>query len=326
MKNSISDEQLQQLAEVAHLYYERGLDQAEIASQLKVSRASISRLLMEARELGVIEFRINFPLRRDSALEAKLRERFGLTSVHVLNTQNIAESHVLQRLGRLAALYLLQIIADNMTIGVTWGTSVYEVVTALPRQQLQNTRVVQVIGASGTSDPLIDGTDIARQFAERIRGQHFYLHSPLVVESTQVRDAILTDPSISNTLGAAREAELLITGIGTLNPRFSAHIRAGYLTEQYLNVLKSNGAVGEFCGYYIDKDGQLSQTPYNARVVGISLDDIRNIANVLGVAAGTAKAPSTLAALRGKLINMLVIDDCLATEVLHLDDHGAQSP
>lgn len=320
MKRTISDEDLLQLARVAHLYYEIGLDQAEIALELQVSRSSISRMLTEAKDLGVIEFRINFPLQRDFALEEKLRERFTLKSIHVLNTWNMPQSHILQRLGQLAAIHISQLIHDEMTIGLTWGTSLYETVMALSRRQLRDVRVVQVIGATGSSDPLVDGTDIARQFAERIGGQHFYLYSPLVVESPQVRDAILADPNISKTLDIGRQADLLLTGIGTLNPQYSAQIRAGYLTEQYLNVIKSNGAVGEFCGYYIDRDGKLLQTPYNAKVVGISLDEICSISQIIGIAAGTTKATTALAALRGGLVNMLVIDDGLAKEILRLHD------
>lgn len=326
MKTSISDDQLQQLAEIAHLYYELGLDQSEIAAELKVSRSSISRLLTSARELGVVEFRINYPLQRDLALEDEMLTRFGLRSIMVLNTRNIAETDIPRRLGRLAAIYVVNLISDNMTIGLTWGTALYEMVTALPRLLFQNVRVVQVIGAVGSSDPLIDGMDIARQFATRIGGQHFYLHSPLVVESSHVRDAILSDPSISKTLDASRKADLLVTGIGTLEPQFSAQVRAGYLTEQYLNVIRNNGAVGEFCGYFIDQRGNLSQTPYNAKVVGISLTEIRNITRVIGIAAGTAKAASTLAALKGDLVKMLVIDDRLAAEVLRLDNSGERLP
>jgi deoxyribonucleoside regulator len=323
MKTSISEEELQQLAEVAHLYYELGLDQSEIATQLNVSRSSISRMLTEARELGVVEFRINFPLQRDMGLEEALVQRFGIEAVYVLNTKNLADSHILQRLGRLAAIYLQPLIRDNITIGLTWGTTLYEVVAALPRQQFQGVRVVQVIGASGSNDPLIDGTDIARQFAERVGGQHFYLHSPLIVENTQVRDAILTDPSISKTLDLARTAEILVTGIGTIEPEFSAQLRAGYITEQDLSDLKSDGAVGEFCGYFIDRGGQLLHTPHNGTIVGISLKEIFRIPQVIGIAAGVAKAPTTLAVLRGKLVNMMVLDDRAATEILQLDEQGA---
>jgi len=322
MKNSLSEEQLQQLAEVAHLYYELELDQSEIAARLNVSRSSISRLLTEARELGVVEFRINFPLQRDMLLEEALSRRFDIASVHVLNTKNIADSHILQRLGHLAALYLQSLIGDNITIGLTWGKTLYEVVAALPRQQLQGMRVVQVIGASGSNDPLIDGTDIARQFAERVSGQPFYLHAPLTVKNMLVRDAILTDPNISKTLDIARRADILVTGIGTIEPEFSAQLRAGYITEQDLFALKADGAVGEFCGYFINQYGQLLQTPHNATIVGISLEEISQIPQVVGIGAGTAKAPTTLAILRGKLVNMLVVDDQVATKILKLDEQG----
>ena len=41
------------LAEVACDYYERGLDQSEIADRLYLSRTRVSRLLKEAMEKGL---------------------------------------------------------------------------------------------------------------------------------------------------------------------------------------------------------------------------------------------------------------------------------
>jgi DNA-binding transcriptional regulator LsrR (DeoR family) len=274
--------------------------------------------LTEARELNVIEFRVNFPLLRDTELEDALNTYFAQPTLRVLNTKSVAADHVLQRLGRLASNYLLSIIGDNMLVGLTWGTSLYETVDAMPRQHLQNIKVVQVIGASGGNDPLIDGTDLARKFAEKVGGRHYYLHSPLIVENSQIRDAILSDPSISKTLELARQADLLITGIGTNDPQLSAQLRAGYVSIEELSALTEAGAVGEFCGYHINRYGEVMDTPNNQKVVGITVDEIRNIPHVIGVAAGAAKAPTILAALRGGLVNALIVDESAASEVLRL--------
>ena len=323
MRDGIPEEHIQLLAEVASLYYEQNLDQSEIATQLSVSRSSVSRLLTEARELNVIEFRVNFPLLRDTELEDALNYYFSQPSIRVLNSKNVASDHVLQRLGRLASNYLLSIISNNMLIGLTWGTSLYETVDAMSRHHLQNVKVVQVIGASGGNDPLIDGTDIARKFAEKVGGQHYYLHSPLIVENAQIRDAILSDPSISKTLELARQADLLLTGIGTNDPQLSAQLRAGYVTEDELRALREAGAVGEFCGYHIDRFGEVLDTPNNKKVVGITVDEIRHIPHVIGVAAGAAKAPTIMAALRGGLVNALITDDYAASEILRLAGEDA---
>ena len=323
MRDGIPEEHIQLLAEVASLYYEQNLDQSEIASQLQVSRSSVSRLLTEARELKVIEFRVNFPLLRDTDLEDAINQYFSQPSIRVLNTKNVASDHILQRLGRLASNYLLSIIGDNLLIGLTWGTSLYETVDAMSRYHLTGIKVVQVIGASGGNNPLIDGTDIARKFAEKVGGQHFYLHSPLIVENSQIRDAILNDPSISKTLELARQTDLLITGIGTNDPKLSAQLRAGYVSEDELRGLREAGAVGEFCGYHIDRFGDVMDTPNNQKVVGITVEEIRNIPHVIGVASGAAKAPTIMAALRGGLVNALITDDYAASEVLCLMDKEA---
>ena len=48
------------LAEVACDYYERRLDQNEIAKRLCLSRTRVSRLLKEAFEKGVVNITVNY--------------------------------------------------------------------------------------------------------------------------------------------------------------------------------------------------------------------------------------------------------------------------
>ena len=50
------------MAEVASLYFERGLSQQEIADRLFFSRSKVSRLLSKAIEEKVEEIKINYPL------------------------------------------------------------------------------------------------------------------------------------------------------------------------------------------------------------------------------------------------------------------------
>jgi deoxyribonucleoside regulator len=314
----IPEEHLQLVAEVAQLYYEQNLDQAEIAKRKGVSRSSVSRLLTEARELGVIEFRINFPIRRRQALEEQLAHFFDLETVYVLDTELIVADQVLNRLGRLAAMYVQPLINDETIIGVTWGRTVHEITTSMSRGQMENVKIVQVIGASGNANSLVDGVALVQNFAERLGARHYYLHSPLMVENPTVRDAILKDPNVQRTLNLARSANILITGIGTVDPQYSAPLRAQYVTREELISISNAGAIGEFCGYHINFNGDAVDISQNQRIVGLNLDEIYNLPTVVGVGAGLYKAPTILGALRGGLINVLITDDETAREVIRI--------
>lgn len=52
-------EKLERLARVAHLYYEENKTQGEIADMLRVSRPLVSRMLNEARSIGIVEIRVH---------------------------------------------------------------------------------------------------------------------------------------------------------------------------------------------------------------------------------------------------------------------------
>ena len=54
----VSEKKLRRLELIARMYYEGKLTQREIASQLGVSRPLISRLLQDARDLGLVEIRV----------------------------------------------------------------------------------------------------------------------------------------------------------------------------------------------------------------------------------------------------------------------------
>ena len=67
------------LIKAAELYYRDGLSQQEIAKKLHTSRTSISRALIQARNEGYVQIRIQYPEQSDLALERKLEEKYGLT-------------------------------------------------------------------------------------------------------------------------------------------------------------------------------------------------------------------------------------------------------
>lgn len=314
------DNRLELLAEVATLYYEDELTQQEIASRLGISRSNISRLLAEARRKGVVEIRINYPWQTSPPMQAALMSRFGLSVARVLKNKHYDYQRMLQGLGTLAARYLEGILRDETILAISWGTAVHAVVSALRPTKKMDIEVVQMIGAVGSGDPLIDGPELARVLADTLSGRYRYLHAPLIVENAEVQQALLREQRINETLQLARKADIALVGIGSVEPSISSLTRAGYINEQELAAIRQSGAVGDICARQFDIGGNVLEIELNQRVVGIDIESLKEIKCVIGVAGGVLKAPAILGALRGEIVDILVTDEEAAREVLRLDE------
>ena len=176
-------DRLELLASIASMYYEENLSQADIAARTGYSRSMISRLLNEARTEGVVEIRIRYPLCRRTDLEPELQDLLGLALVRVLTSGTTRYEERLRRLGSLAAQLVTELVHDNMTIGVSWGSALWETVNALRPGLHAGVHVVQMIGALGTPDPDIDGPELARRLARTMTGRYSTFPAPLVVDS-----------------------------------------------------------------------------------------------------------------------------------------------
>lgn len=307
------------LARVASLYYREHLTQADIAPLIGVSRSTVSRLLQEAKDRGVVEVIIHYPWDKDSFLATELKSQFGLHDAIVLTGGGRPYEEVLRGVGVLAAEYLDSNLTSDSILGISWGTAVFSTAQALRPKRILPITVVQMIGAVGTDNPLIDGPDLARFLANIYGGQYRYMHAPLVVEDQHVRTALLQEPPIRETLEYACKANIALVGIGSLVPEVSSLLRAGYLDRQELAELRRIGVSGDICAQHYDADGKVMDIDMNDRVVGITLDALGSIERVIGVACGQAKGEAILGALRGGHVNVLITDDAACRKLLDLN-------
>lgn len=313
-----SPERLDLLAQVASWYYEQGLEQGEIAKRIGKSVSMVSRLLAEAHREGLIEIRVRFATRTDEALENALRRQFGLKSVAVLQLGSINDENRLRKLGELGARVLKDYLTDGVTVGVGWGRTVHQVITHLPQMHLADARVVQVMGGMGSTDPLVAGPELPRWFAEKIGATFYTVQSPMLVEDERMAKALLRDRDIKRTLEIAKSAQVILLGIGGTDAMQTVSVSANLLTRKDMDSLARADAVGDLITRYIDTHGRPVKHVINQRVVGLELEALRKIPNVIGVASGLGKASAILAALRGKYINHLITDSITATEVLRM--------
>ncbi len=313
----MDNERRELLARIASLYFEEDLSQAQVAARTGYSPSMVSRLLKEARENGIFEIRINYPLGRRTDLEQQLQKELCLRTVRVVRCGPLQLSEVRRRVGTMAARLTEEYIHDNMMIGLTWGTGVYETVNALRMRSDTGVQVIQLLGSLNSPNPVICGPELSQQLARTLGGRYSTLPVPMIVDNEETRQALLNDSSVRRVMSQFREVELAIVGIGTLFPlEQSTVLTAGYVTSQQLQELQAAGAVGDVCSIFFDCQGRVVNTPLTRLIIRIDAASFAAIPLRVGVAAGAAKKVSIIAASRAGLINVLVTDDTAAESIL----------
>jgi deoxyribonucleoside regulator len=306
------------LAEVAWLYYDQGKSQQEVAEEMGVSRSAVSRLLTEAREKGVVEIIVHYPWRPSPGLEQRLVSTFNLKAARVLVADNKGYEQMLEGLGVLAARYLDGFLHDGMIIGISWGTALYQMIRAMRPRALPGVEVLQLIGATGAESIPTDGPILAQLLTSRLGGFCRYLHAPLIVDTEVARETLLQDRNIRETLARAERADVALVGIGCTDTELYSLRRAGYITEEETQRVRTAGVVGDICAQHYSLAGQWLDIDINRRAIGVSLNTLSKIGMVIGVAGGSRKAAALLGALRGHYVNVLITDDQAAEKVLAL--------
>ncbi|WP_198416087.1 sugar-binding transcriptional regulator [Cryobacterium suzukii] len=303
----------------ATLYYIDGKSQAEVATELGISRSNVSRVLTSARANGIVDIRINAPFRRDSKLERDLIKKYGLQEARVAPSG--APEMQLARVGELGAQWLMDHLPFEGSIALSWGSAVQAVVEETARDPTHSTlEILPLVGGLSIVDAARDGNVLVRALAIKLGARHRRLYAPAVVESTTARTAFLTETSIRTVLEAASEAQIAIVGIGSVGEgASSAIIDSMSLSATELTQFSDSGAVGDCCTRYFDTNGRAVDSSVNDHVIAIDLASLRKIPKVVGVAAGIHKLAGTHGALKGKLLHSLVVDSTLATALLALD-------
>lgn len=311
----------QLLAEIASLYYTERKTQSQIGKSFGYSRSAISRMISEAEETGIVEITIKHPIKREPSAERRLREKYNLEAAFVINPGNTSYQNTLQILGRAGAMFLEQLLKDNMTIGIGWGTSVSEVVKALNSMPLKNVRVVQVIGSvGGRSDPLVDGPGVASSLATRLNASYFILHSPVYLDSIEACKTLKMQKQIAETLKEGLNSDITLLGIGTveIDPLFSSIFRSGFMDEQEIKTLRQQGGLVNFCGLILDQEGRILENEVNQRAMTVDLARLRaNGSKMIGIAAGVKKSGAIEAVLKGNWLDVLITDSAAVQPILY---------
>lgn len=296
------------LTAAARLYYIDGLSQQEIAAILDVSRSTVSRMLAEARQRGIVRISIEEDDLRARELEKQLLRAYPLRRALVVRALGSTPEAVRRAVGYFAAPAVATWITQARMIGVSGGRTLAALIHCLePVSPAPGVTTVQLMGNIGPTVSDIDALDMSHRLAARFGGTCYTLNAPAFVQDRETRDVFLGHEHNRLIWSLFERLDVAMVGIGALEE--SAFAERGVLREADFAHLRAAGAVGEICGHFFDEAGRECVTSYRDRVIGIELDTLRRRPEVIGVTNGPNRAAAVRAALRGGLVTSLVIDE-----------------
>lgn len=306
------------LTEIAIAYYEHELTQEDIAKKFNISRIKVGRLLKKARQEGVVEINVRYHPVFTSQLEKRLIDEFGIKRALIAIDEN-DECKQRKQVAALVSAYLSSTLKDGMTIAVGQGRNVAAIGEHVGIYTEKHCKFICGIGGvQRTGDP-VDADHICRNLAKNFNGTNETLYAPAYLENKEFRDIFMQNGVIKETLDRARKADIALVGIGDMNEN-SYMVQLGWFEPAEITEARINqGVVGEIAGYgFFNMNGVLTDTVMNNRVIGLSLEDLKNIPCVIGIASETAKAVAILGALRTGIIDVIATSASNVNTVLNL--------
>lgn len=304
------------LTAVARMYYLDGMGQSEIAGMYGISRSTVSRMLTEARERGIVRISVDEYEPTDGELEAALRAQYSLRQVTVVRGMGAGGANLRRAIGHFSAPLLATWIAEGATVGIAGGRTIADVVSAMqPQPRHRELNVVPLMGTVGSSPSAVDASEICRTVARRFDGQLHAVNAPIYVQDARAQNLLLSHAQINAVWRLFASLDRAVVGIGTLEE--SVFVERQVLSREDLAELRRIGAVGEMCGRFYDRNGQECDSPFRDRVISVELERLRACQDVIAVTSGANRKEALAAAIRGGLVRSLVIDDVGARALLN---------
>ena len=284
-------EKQKKLAYVAQKYYIEDQKQSDIARDLGVSRPLISRMLSEARELGIVEITIHEP----GAREARLLERLQLSSSirGGILVEDGANDDATNRLLSQGAVELLRQLGVRR-LGVGWGYLIGQLVSWLEENPQPNSTITDIcplVGNASIPARNYQSNENVRLMAQQMGATPHFLYLPALPESLEEKQLLCSTEVYRQIQQQWERLDTALVNIGDYpsSPDFASLVRYG-------NLLQQQRACGRMLIYYFNEDGFIIQSEQDF-AIQIPIDILKRCPNIIGVCSANTSAK----ALRGAL-------------------------
>lgn len=300
---------LDTLYQAARMYYLEDANQARIADAMNVSRPTVSRLLAEARRIGIVRIEVINPSNTAAdGLGLELASALGLQRVYLADGD---QSHRLRTglLGPVSEAIADMDLAPGDVLLASSGRTIYELSqAALPK--LPGVIVAPCSGGQTEPEPWHQTNEIARSLAERTGAHPAFLWTQ-ALPSPEMHQFLHRDPDFQRIQRLWESAKGALLGVGA--PPTTRTSISRFIPKDDDSLAR---AVGDICLNFFDIHGARVAFPGSDRIVATSPDILRAIPHTVGVAVGQEKASSIVGAARAGYFGKLVTDTFTARAVL----------
>jgi central glycolytic genes regulator len=249
-------------------------------------------------------------LRGLSNLERVAAETLNLRRVVAVPGDSDEDESVKKELAKVAAKYIKKCLRDNYTLVVTGGTTMAEVANAFIPSRVRRDIIVLPARGSLGEDMEKQADTVAAAVARGLGGTYKLLNLPDDL-SEEIASRLLEQPRLQEVVNQIRNADVVVHGIGPAEEM----ARRRRLPKDQVEILKERGAVGEAFGFYFDRNGQIV---YSTASLGLRLEDLPRMKQVIAVGGGNSKAEAIIAVSANNLHQTLITDEGACRRILSL--------
>ena len=295
--------ELRLIARVAQMYHVEGKRQAEIADIMRMSQATVSRMLKRAEQEDIVRTTVIPPPGTFADLETALRDRYHLTEAIVIDCSEDRDGAIMARIGEAAAHFLEVTLQQDEIIGVSsWSQTILRMVDNIhPLKSAKAKYVVQILGGMGDASVQTHATQLTARLAKLTGGEPRLLLVQGITSSREAKLVMLADPVVRETMDLFGRLSLAIVGIGAVEPSELLARSGNTFSKQEMAMLHEAGAVGEISYRFYDEAGKPVETPLNDRVMAL--------------AGGESKTQAIAGALKLGVVDVLVTDKFTAARL-----------
>ena len=302
----------------AQLYYLQDETMDSIASTLRVSRSTVSRLLKRARATGIVRITVADDAATGRRLADAVTARFGVRA-HIVEVRDSAADHQrLDQVARVAARLLTSWVEPGSTIGIAWGTTVSAIAAHLAPVSTTGVTIVQLNGSAHTRPSgVLYAQELLSAIARAFDADIAYFPTPAIFDYASTKEALWRESAVRYLLQARTQVDFAVFGVGATAGRLASEVyRAGYLTADDARALGRERVVGDVCTVFLREDGSYEDIEVNTRASGPTPRELARIPRRMCVVVGEHKVPALVGALSAGVVTDLVIDARTAVALL----------
>jgi DNA-binding transcriptional regulator LsrR (DeoR family) len=313
----MENDEMKLLVKIAQMYYQEDKNQSQISKELNIHRSTISRLLKQSRMQGIVTISINYDKTGTYSLEEELKKKFQLIgAVVVPMASEIDDEQRMNLLGKAANDYVHTILEDGMIVGFSWGRAMAAFARSLKDFHLKDITCVPMVGGpAGRLESDFHVNTITYEASKNLHGRALLIDAPAFPETVSLKKALMENDFNQKLIEYWRKLDVAIFGIGSPSLKKSSRWRNFY-GDDVFEFVEENEVVGDIVSRFFDKDGNHISSQLDDRLVGIDITELKRAHFRICLVDSVEKTEAVKGALKGGYINILVLTQEIAEQLL----------